>query len=150
MTNIAKYNTYKGISTTLTFGTPITTMLCIGEEFIKTPATSISAVGVVVILIICFFLKDKIADNIKMPSGMVLCIMGFTICVLMHNIIDPMMYVFGISGVVCAIDTVTFRSFYKHIELLFPPQAATYKRFGFYGTRQTTIDKLTEVNANES
>ena len=63
MKPVAKYNTCKGVSTVLTVGTPIITLLCCGDMFVHKSSTAISAAGMFGILIAALFLKDKIAEN---------------------------------------------------------------------------------------
>lgn len=150
MTNVAKYNTYKGISTALTFGTPIATMLVVGDFFTKRPATAISGAAVFALLLVALFAKDKLAEKFKAPSALVVAIVVFVFCIIVESILLPLKIIALTTIIACGVDELTFKNFYKRVELSFPEKAAIYKRFGFYGTRQTTIDKLTEVKANES
>lgn len=150
MTDVAKYNTCKGISTALTFGTPIATMLAVGDFFTKRPATAVSGAAVFALLIVALFTKDKLAEKFKAPSALKLSLIAFGICALIRNIIDPIMYISGMTIIACGVDELTFKNLYKRIETSFPKKAEELKRFGFYPHTQATIDKLTEVKANES
>lgn len=149
MTNVAKYNTYKGISTALTFGTPIATMLAVGEFFTK-PSAAISGAAVFAILLSALLTKDKLAEKFKAPSALVVAIVAFVFCIIVENILLPIKIISLVTIISCGVDELTFKSLYKRTELLMPPQAAALKHFGFYGARQTTIDKLTEGKINES
>ena len=148
MSNVAKYNTFKGISTALTFATPITTMLVMGESFAKSPATAISGTAVFALLLTALFAKDKLAEKFKAPSALVLAIVVFVFCIIVENILLPLKIIALMTMAACGVDELTFKNLYKHIEAGFPMQSAVYKRFGFYGVRQATIDKLTEGKAN--
>lgn len=141
MTKVAKYNIFKGISTALTFGAPIVSMLCMGEAFISRPATAISGVGVFALLMSALFLKDKLAEKFRAPSALVLSIVVFVFCVLVENVIRPLKIMALVTIIVCGVDELTFKGLYKRIELAFPEQAAASKRFGFYMAKQRTIDE---------
>lgn len=130
MSNVAKYNTYKGISTVLTLGTPITTLAICGAEIV-TPAGKISFAGVMVLLITLLFAKDKIAENFKMPSAFMVSFVGLMIILLIENILVPIKAVFIATMITSGIDELTFKSFYKQIEALLPEQAKVFKKFGF-------------------
>ena len=60
MKPIAKYNTYKGVSTVLTVGTPIITLACCSDMFVHRSETAISAAGMFGLLLAALLLKDKI------------------------------------------------------------------------------------------
>lgn len=150
MTNVAKYNTYKGISTALTFGTPIATMLAMGDFFTKRPATAISGAAVFALLLVALFAKDKLAEKFKAPSALVVAIVVFVFCMIVESILLPLKIIALTTIIACGVDELTFKNFYRRIELSFPEKAEALKRFGFYPHAQSTIDKLTEVKANES
>ena len=130
MKPVAKYNTCKGISTVLTLGTPITTLAICGIE-ITTPAGKISFAGVMVILITLLFAKDKLAENFKVPSAFVASIVGLMLILLVENILVPIKAVFIATMITSGIDELTFKSFYKQIEMLLPEQVKAFKKFGF-------------------
>lgn len=130
MSNVAKYNTYKGISTVLTIGTPITTLAVCGAEIV-TPAGKISFAGVMVILLTLLFAKDKIAENFKVPSAFVISFIGLLLILLIENILVPIKAVFIATMVTSGIDELTFKNFYKQIEALLPEQTKIFKKFGF-------------------
>ena len=86
MTKVAKYNTFKGISTGITFGAPIATMLSVGELLVERPSTAISGGAVFALLLSALLLKDKLAENFKMPSALVIAVMVFVFCVLVEKL----------------------------------------------------------------
>ena len=63
----------KAISMILSVGTPSATMIILNESLANSPAGAISIVGVIVILISALIMKDKIAENFKMPSCSIYC-----------------------------------------------------------------------------
>ena len=60
MKNVAKYNIFKGVSTLLTFGTPLLTLSCCGDFFVHRSETAISAAGIFAIVICLLLFKDKV------------------------------------------------------------------------------------------
>ena len=151
MTDVAKYNTYKGISTALTFGAPLATMLIVGDFFTERPATAISGAAVFALLLVALFAKDKLMEKFKAPSALVIAIVVFVFCVIAESILLPLKIIALVTIIACGIDELTFKNLYKRIETLFPKKAEERKRFGFYGIRQTTIDQWkTEGLTHES
>lgn len=140
MTDIAKYNTYKGISTALSFGTPLVTMACIGDMFVSQPSTAISGAAVFAILLSALLTKDKLAEKFKAPSALIVAIVVLLFCVIVENILLPLKIISLTTIAACGVDELTFKGLYKRIELRLPPVAQSYKRFGFYGVRQRTLD----------
>ena len=130
MKQVAKYNTFKGISTVLTVGTPIATLAACGAEIV-TPAGKISFAGVMVLLLVILFFKDKIAENFKAPSAFIVSLVGFLLILLVENILVPIKAVFLATMVASGIDELTFKMFYKQIEMLLPEEAKAFKKFGF-------------------
>ena len=147
MGKVAKYNLLKGISTLATIGTPLITLLCCSDFFVHRPDTAISATGVFAILITILLLKDKIAENFKMPSAFILSTVVFILILLIQNIIEPMKMVALATMVASGIDEITFKRFYKSIELSFPEQVKSYKHVGFVFT---TTNKLIGENNGKS
>lgn len=146
MKQVAKYNTFKGISTALTVGTPIATLFACGDLFIHRSDTAISMGGILAIVILMCIFKDKIAENWKMPSAFVLATAMFVLTLLLENVIEPMKYVSITTMAATGVDELTFKRFYKSIELLLPKQAAAYKHLGFLFTNSDTLEAL----ANEA
>lgn len=131
MPSVAKYNTFKGISTFLTIGTPIITLLSCSTLFVHRSETAISAAGIFTLLIIALFFKDKIAENFKTPSAFVVSLSIFVLIILLEKILLPMKYVCIATMITCGIDEFTFKRFYKNIENLLPSTASSRKYAGF-------------------
>ena len=151
MKQVGKYNTFKGISTLLTIGTPIITLACCGDFFTERPATAISAAGVFAILIALLFAKDKIAEKIKTPSAFILSAAVLVIIVVVENIILPMKYVCIATMIASGVDELTFKRMYKALEYKMPQSWQSYEHFGFIFARtQDIFDTVQkEVNNNE-
>ena len=151
MKEVGKYNTFKGISTLLTIGTPIITLACCGDFFTERPATAISAAGVFAILIALLFAKDKIAEKIKTPSAFILSAAVLVIIVVVENIILPMKYVCIATMIASGVDELTFKRMYKALEYKMPQSWQAYEHFGFIFARtQDIFDTVQkEVNNNE-
>ena len=96
MKEVGKYNTFKGISTLLTMGTPIITLACCGDFFVDRPATAISAAGMFAILIALLLGKDKLAEKIKFQSAFIISAVVLVLIVVMENIILPMKYSYSL------------------------------------------------------
>lgn len=150
MTNVAKYNTFKGLSTGLTFGTPLVTMLCVGDVILTQPSSTISASAVFALIVAALFCKDKIAENFKMPSALMIAVAAFVFCILVENILYPMKIISLTTIAACLVDEVSFKRLYKLAELQLPKGAAAAKHFGFYLGKQSTIDSLTEATHEEA
>lgn len=151
MKEVGKYNTFKGISTLLTIGTPIITLACCGDFFTERPATAISAAGVFAILIALLFAKDKLAEKIKTPSAFILSAAVLVIIVVVENIILPMKYVCIATMIASGVDELTFKRMYKALEYKMPQSWQAYEHFGFIFARtQDIFDTVQkEVNNNE-
>ena len=151
MKQVGKYNTFKGISTLLTIGTPIITLACCGDFFTERPATAISAAGVFAILIALLFAKDKLAEKIKTPSAFIISAAVLVIIVVVENIILPMKYVCIATMIASGVDELTFKRMYKALEYKMPQSWQSYEHFGFIFARtQDIFDTVQkEVNNNE-
>lgn len=145
MKSVAKYNTFKGVSTLLTVGTPIITLACCGDLFVHRAETAISAAGVFAILIAVLFFKDKLAEKFKSPSALIAAVAVLVLCILVEHIILPVKYVCIATIAASGVDELTFKQWYKSIEKKFPEQAQDFKHVGFVFT---TTKKLTEEQSN--
>lgn len=145
MTNIAKYNTYKGVSTALTFGTPIVSAACLGDFFVKSPESAMSGTAVFAILLATLFAKDKLVEHFKAPSALIVALIVFMFCIVVENILLPLKIVSAVTMAACGLDELTFKNLYKRVEMKLPLTAQPYKRFGFYGVRQRTLDSEVKV-----
>ena len=151
MKQVGKYNTFKGISTLLTIGTPIITLACCGDFFVERPATAISAAGVFAILIALLFAKDKLAEKIKTPSAFIISAAVLVIIVVVENIMLPMKYVCIATMIASGVDELTFKRMYKALECKMPQCWQAYEHFGFiFAKTQDIFDEVQkEVNNNE-
>ena len=151
MKQVGKYNTFKGISTLLTIGTPIITLACCGDFFVERPATAISAAGVFAILIALLFAKDKLAEKIKSPSAFIISAAVLVIIVVVENILRPMKYVCIATMTASGVDELTFKRMYKALECKMPQCWQAYEHFGFiFAKTQDIFDEVQkEVNKNE-
>ena len=151
MKQVGKYNTFKGISTLLTMGTPIITLACCRDSFVERPATAISAAGVFAILIALLFAKDKLAEKIKTPSAFIISAAVLVIIVVVENILLPMKYVCIATMIASGVDELTFKRMYKALECKMPQCWQAYEHFGFiFAKTQDIFDEVQkEVNNNE-
>lgn len=151
MKQVGKYNTFKGISTLLTIGTPIITLACCGDFFVQRSETAISAAGVFAILIALLFAKDKLAEKIKTPSAFIISAAVLVIIVVVENIILPMKYVCIATMIASGVDELTFKRMYKALECKMPQCWQAYEHFGFiFAKTQDIFDTVQkEVNKNE-
>lgn len=143
MKQVAKYNTCKGVSTTLTIGTPIVTLACCGDFFVHRSDTAISAAGMFSLFIVLLLFKDKFAEKWKMPSAFILSLVMFILLIMVEKIMLPMKYVCIATMISTGVDELTFKRFYKQIELLLPQEAQAFKHVGFIFT---TTKKLEAIN----
>lgn len=139
MSKIAKYNLFKGISTIVTLGTPIITLICTSNFFVHRPETAISAAGIFTMLITIMFLKDKIAENFKMPSAFILSLIVFILILLIENIIEPMKMVSLMTMFASGIDELSFKRIYKSVELQMPENIKSFKHIGFIFTSSNKL-----------
>lgn len=151
MKQVGKYNTFKGISTLLTIGTPIITLACCGDFFVERPATAVSAAGVFAILIALLFAKDKLAEKLKSPSAVIVSAAVLVIIVVVENILLPMKYVCIATMIASGVDELTFKRMYKALECKMPQCWQAYEHFGFiFAKTQDIFDEVQkEVNSNE-
>ena len=139
MKTVAKYNIFKGISTLATVGTPIITLFSCSNMFVHRPETAISASGLFTILVSLLLLKDKIAEKWKVPSAFVVSTACFILVVIAENIILPIKTICLVTMLTSGIDELTFKRFYKIIEIDLPEN---YKKYSFAGFIMTTSEKL--------
>lgn len=143
MKQVAKYNTFKGVSTALTIGTPIVTLACCGDFFVHRSDTAISAAGMFSLFIVLLLFKDKFAEKWKMPSAFILSLVMFILLIMVEKIMLPMKYVCIATMISTGVDELTFKRFYKQIELLLPQEAQAFKHVCFIFT---TTKKLEAIN----
>lgn len=136
---VAKYNILKAVSTILSSGTPLITLLCCGNIFVQNPASSMSATAMVAILLSSLLLKDKIAEKVKLKSAFVISVIGLVLILIVENILQPMKWVLFSTMCASGIDEVTFKLFYTRLEATFPGQVDGLKMFGFLVTDSKTL-----------
>lgn len=149
MTDVAKYNACKGVSTGLTFGAPLITAACLGDFFKQQPSTAISGAALFAVLLSVLLAKDKIAEKFKAPSALIIAVAAFAFCVVVESILYPVKVISFVTIIACGIDELTFKHIYKAVELRLPERAQTLKKFGFIAAKQTMIDGLSGDKANE-
>lgn len=136
---VSKYNTCKAVSTVLTVGTPLLSLLSCSDLYVHRSETAISAAGVFATLFALLFAKDKLLENFKVPSPFVISIIGLVVIVMIESIIDPLKIVFVSTIAATGIDAFTCRHMYKSIEASLPASANKYKHFGFIFTKSENI-----------
>nr|DAR14317.1 MAG TPA: hypothetical protein [Caudoviricetes sp.] len=149
MKPIAKYNTFKGISTVLTVGTPIITLACCSDMFVHRSETAISAAGMFGLLLAALLLKDKIAENFKAPSAFIISAIGIIFVAMMKNILEPIEYMCWATLITSGVDEITFKQFYKVLEAQFPESIQVYKKFGFIFGKSDNLIGGTENEAKQ-
>lgn len=143
MKNVAKYNTFKAISTVLTIGTPAITLLCCGDFFVHRSDTAMSAAGILALILSLFFAKDKLAENFKMPAPAIICLILLVLVIMIENIMYPVKIVLIATLCATGVDEFTFKIMYKKIANRLPECYKDYSKFGFIFT---TTEKLEAVN----
>lgn len=142
MKQVAKYNTCKGVSTALTIGTPIVTLACCGDFFVHRSDTAISAAGMFSLFIVLLLFKDKFAEKWKMPSAFILSLVMFILLIMVEKIMLPMKYVCIATMISTGVDELTFKRFYKQIELFLPQEAQAFKHVGFIFTTTKNLEAI--------
>ena len=140
MKPVAKYNSCKAMSTMLTIGSPIITLASCSDLFVHKSGTAISAAGMFAILIALLFAKDKIAENFKMPSALVVAITGFVLVTIVENLLAPVKMVCIVTMITAGVDELTFKQWYKSAQALLPDRAEVYKKFGFIFTTSGKLE----------
>lgn len=139
MGTVAQYNLYKAISAVLTIGSPIAVLALCSDFFIHRSETAISAAAAFAILISLLFTKDKIMENIKCTPAFVLALVVLIFILIVENLLLPMKIVCIVTIITSLIDELTFKQWYKTIELSFPEKSMVNKHFGFYFTTSKNI-----------
>lgn len=142
MKQVAKYNTFKGVSTALTVGTPIVTLACFGDFFVHRSDTAISAAGMFALFIVILLFKDKFAENLKMPSAFILSSVMFILLIMVEKIILPIKYVCIATMISTGVDELTFKNLYKQIEIVLPQEAQAFKHLGFIFTTTKNLEEI--------
>lgn len=146
MKTVAKYNTLKGISMLLTFGTPIGTLLGCSSLFVQRSESALSAAAIFVILIVLALAKDKILEKWKTPSALIISLVVLILLVLVENVIKPLKIVAIATMITCGLDEIVFKPLYKRTEILLPKEADAFKHVGFIFTKTATLEQLAKRN----
>lgn len=139
MKAVAKYNTFKGASTALTFGTPLATLFACGDVIVHRSETALSATAIFTLLLILFFMKDKLLEYFKAPSALILSSVMLVLILVVENIIAPMKVICIATMIASGIDEVTFKAWYKSVEAGLPDISKNYKHVGFIFTTTKNI-----------
>lgn len=142
---VAKYNIYKAISTLLTVGTPMATLLACGDSFLQSPKSTVSAAGVFMLLFSVLLFKDKVLEHFKMPSATIIALVILILVMLIENILAPIKIMCIMTIAASGIDKLTFDPMYHAIEKAMGDEAQIYKHFGFLFCKSTTVEALREA-----
>lgn len=137
---ILKYNLCKTMSLLLTVGTPIITLAFCGELFVHRSETAISTAGLITIGLMLLIFKDKVAENLKVPSAFVLSTSLLILIILIEHILLPVKYVCISTMIATGVDEISFKRIYKRTELQMPDEAKLYKYIGYYVTTSKKIN----------
>ena len=139
MGEVGKYNLFKSLSILITCVPTLLVSFSYGDLFVKSTGASMSLAAIIGILIAVLFLKNKIAENFKLPSPFIVATILFVIILLVEQIILPVKFTCLTVMIVCAIDELSFKRIYKRIELLLPEKREAYKHLGFYMCKSKTL-----------
>ena len=145
MKEVGKYNLFKVLSIIITCVPPLIVAYWLGDMIVYDAGASISLAAIIAMLTAFLFLKNKLFENIKVPSPFIISTVLFVLLIAVEQIIVPAKWVSGTVMVCTAIDELSFKRIYTRVEMLLPETAKAYKHFGFYFCK---TDKLKE-NTNE-
>ena len=141
MSNVAKYNLFKFLSMLITSIPIIAVTFYYSDVIVQSSGASVSVTGIVAILLIGLFFKNKIAENFKIPSPFIISAALFVTILLVEQVLLPAKYTCLTAMLACGVDELTFKNVYKRVELLLPDKKKAYKHFGFYFCRTSTLMK---------
>ena len=141
MKDVGKYNLFKLLSLIITVVPTLIVAFSFKDAIITDSNASISFAGIIGILCAILFLKNKIAENFKVPSPFVIATILFVIIIMVENILIPAKYMCLTIMIVCGIDELSFKRIYQRIELLLPEKRNAYRHFGFYVCKTETLSK---------
>lgn len=98
-------------------------------------------------LLSVLFFKDKIMENLKVPSPFIISVVGLVLILLLESIMHPMKVILTATAVVTGADTLVFKRLYKNIELDFPDNIEKYKHFGFVITKSEILEEKKNGNS---
>lgn len=141
MKSVAKYNLCKGISTLLTIGTPTVALFISGAEIVSTEG-KMSITACIVCLLTLLFAKDKIAENLKVPSAFILSAVLLGLIIVIENILLPLKGILIATCITSGVDELTFKRIYKQVEQLLPDKTGAFKHAGFIFTTTDNLEAL--------
>lgn len=151
MREVGKYNLFKGLSMLITCIPTLAVAFSYGDVIVKDVGASMSLAAIIGIFFAALFLKNKIAENFKIPSTFVIATALFIIVVLVEKILLPVKSTCLTVMIACGIDELSFKRIYKRIELKLPENREVYKHFGFYICKtETLLGKVQDENLGEN
>ena len=139
MGEVGKYNIFKTLSILITCIPTLVVAFSYSDVIVCSSGASISSAGIIGIFIAFLFLKNKIAENFKMPSPFVAAAILFGIIILIEQILLPVKFTCLTVMIACGIDELSFKRIYKRIEFLMPEKSKAYKHLGFYIVKSKTL-----------
>lgn len=151
MGEVGKYNLFKGLSMFITCIPTLIVCFSHSDAIVKDGGASISFAAMIGILIAILFLKNKIAENFKIPSPFIIATVLFVTITVIEKILLPVKFTCLTVMIVCGIDELSFKRIYKRIELLLPEKREVYKHLGFYICKtETLLGKTDNENIGET
>lgn len=141
MKKVFKYNLFKSLSLLVTCVPSFLVTAYYGDFIIRDSKATISFAGVMSILVAVLFLKNKIAENFKVPSPFIVACVLFFLTILIEHILLQVKMTCLVIMISTGIDELSFKRIYKSIEVLMPEKIKAYKHLGFYICKS---DKLKE------
>lgn len=92
---------------------PVAVLCCYFPHFIKTTGTTISAAGLLVIIILACILKDQTKKWFSTPSAFKICVVIFVLSVIAVNLGQEMLII-SATGLASGACGVPFDMWYKH------------------------------------
>ena len=139
MGEIGKYNLFKLLSILITCIPTLAVAFSYSDMIVHDSGASISLTAIIGILIAALFLKNKIAENFKLSSPLIVAGILLGIILLVEQILIPAKFTCLAVVISCAVDELSFKRIYKRIELRLPEKSQAYKHFGFYACKTETL-----------
>lgn len=132
MSTLKKYNICRGVSTLLCVGTPITVAAINGQLLVDRPSKAISLTGIIAILLVGLFCKDKLLEQLKTPTVAKVCLAIWLCIQLFRNIIEPIEQIVFYTFIVAFVDELTLKRMYNNYKtLLLANNIIKTEYFGF-------------------
>lgn len=143
MKKVFKYNLFKSLSLLITCVPSFVITSYYGDFIIRDSKATISFAGVISILVAVLFLKNKIAENFKVPSPFIIACVLFFLTILIEHILIQVRMTCLVIMISCGVDEFTFKRIYKNIEVLMPEKMKAYKHLGFYVCKSDKLKEFT-------